>query len=552
MDVKKVALLIGALVIAVVTAVMAKNMFTGAGAAEAAAAPAVPQGPKVLVARKALPVGTIIDAESLAYQAWPKELVQNAYYTEGSPDSDIAKLLGTVVRNPVTAGQPLTRGALVGPNDRGFLAAALGPGMRAVTVPVSASSGVAGFVFPGDRVDIVLTQDVKGGGDGPPLKVSETIVRNMRVLATDQRTDSKDEEGKTEVKTFSNITLEATPRIAEKIAVAQSMGQLSLSLRSIADNTAELERAVASGQVKLPQAPTPAKSAGCCWRSPTARSIRIRPSPPVVTSRAFSAAASPPWPPVPPICRGAPLRAHRRRVPRRSSAVRRYGLPAATLSPSSLWEHVKMTSLSIRRHARLGTALAALALGLGTIAIATPAAARPAGAYRPSTRVLLSVGEGQMVTLPSSVAEVWTSNPTVADVHVTNPRQINLFGKEAGEATVIATSSNGTVVYSSNVRVSQNITSVDEMLRAAMPEANIKVMNVGQLAVLTGTVASPDRCRAGRAACYRDAQPRRRSVEEGALCKICVVSRLNTATPLQVTLKVRIAEVNRRCSRRSA
>src|SRR3989337_3252012 len=157
MDVKNVALLIGALVIALVTAVMAKNMFTGAGAAEAAAAPSVPQGPKVLVARKALPVGTIIDAESLAYQAWPKELVQNAYYTEGSPESDISKLLGTLVRNPVTAGQPLTRGALVGPKDRGFLAAALGPGMSAVTVPGSASSGVAGFVFPGARVDLALT-----------------------------------------------------------------------------------------------------------------------------------------------------------------------------------------------------------------------------------------------------------------------------------------------------------------------------------------------------------------------------------------------------------
>jgi pilus assembly protein CpaB len=257
MDVKKVALLIGALVIAVVTAVMAKNMFTGAGAAEAAAAPAVPMGPKVLVARKALPVGTIIDAESLAYQAWPKELVQNAYYTEGSPEGDISKLLGMVVRNPTTAGQPLTHGALVGPKDRGFLAAALGPGMRAVTVPVSASSGVAGFVFPGDRVDIVLTQAVQGGGEGPPLKVSETIVRNMRVLATDQRTDSKDEDGKTLVKTFSNITLEATPRIAEKIAVAQSLGQLSLALRSIADNTAELERAVAAGEVKLPQGANP-------------------------------------------------------------------------------------------------------------------------------------------------------------------------------------------------------------------------------------------------------------------------------------------------------
>ncbi|MEA1071483.1 Flp pilus assembly protein CpaB [Sphingomonas sp. LY29] len=259
MDVKKVALLIGALVIAVVTAVMAKNMFAGAGADQANAAPVVPMGPKVLVARKALPVGTIIDAESLAFQAWPKELVQNAYYTEGTPEADMSKLLGTVVRNPVTAGQPLTRGALVGPNDRGFLAAALGPGMRAVTVPVSTTTGVGGFIFPGDRVDMMLTQDVTGGGEGPPLKVSETIVRNLRVLATDQRIDSKNEEGKTEVKTFTTVTLEATPRIAEKIAVSQSVGTLSLSLRSIADNTAELERAVAAGEVKVPAGANPAQ-----------------------------------------------------------------------------------------------------------------------------------------------------------------------------------------------------------------------------------------------------------------------------------------------------
>jgi pilus assembly protein CpaB len=262
MNVKKIMLLVGALVIAAVTAIMAKNMFAGAGAEQAqaaAATPAVPVGPKVLVARKDLPVGTIIDAESLTFQPWPKEMTQSAYYTEGAPDADMSKLLGTVVRYPVTAGQPMTRGALVGPNDRGFLAAALGPGMRAITVPVNSSTGVAGFVFPGDRVDIVLTQEVAGGGDGPPLKVSETVVRNVRVLATDQRTDSKGEDGKTLVKTFSNVTLEATPRIAEKVAVAQSVGQLSLSLRSIADNTSELERAIASGEVKVPEGTNPSQ-----------------------------------------------------------------------------------------------------------------------------------------------------------------------------------------------------------------------------------------------------------------------------------------------------
>ena len=115
MDVKKVALLVGALVIAVITAVMAKNMFIGAGADKAAAAPAVPLGPKVLVAKKALPVGTIIDADSFSYQPWPKELMQNAYYIEASPDGDPKNLFGTVVRYPITAGQPVTRGSLVGP-----------------------------------------------------------------------------------------------------------------------------------------------------------------------------------------------------------------------------------------------------------------------------------------------------------------------------------------------------------------------------------------------------------------------------------------------------
>jgi pilus assembly protein CpaB len=256
MDVKKLALLVGALVIAVVTAVMAKNMFAGAGAQQAAAAP-VPVGPKVLVAKKALPVGTIIDADSFAFQPWPKELMQGAYYVEGQPDAKT--LAGTVVRYAIAAGQPVTRGSLVGPQDRGFLAAALGPGMRAVTVPVNTTTGVAGFVFPGDHVDLVLTQQVQGGGDGAPLKVSETIVRNVRVLATDQRFTDKDEDGKTAVKTFSNVTFEVTPKIAEKIAVAQSLGQLSLSLRSLADNSAELERAVAAGDVKIPANASPAQ-----------------------------------------------------------------------------------------------------------------------------------------------------------------------------------------------------------------------------------------------------------------------------------------------------
>lgn len=258
MDVKKIVLLIGALVIAAVTAVMAKNMFSGASAPQAAAAPvAVPVGPEVLVATRALPVGTIIDAEALKFQMWPEGLVQPAYFIKGQPGTEPGSLLGTVVRNEITAGQPLTQGALIKPGERGFLAAALGPGMRAITVPVSGSSAVAGFVFPGDRVDLMLTQQVAGGGDGEALKVTETILRNVRVLATDQRTTGINPAGGAEIRPFTMVTFEVTPKIAEKIAVAQTVGALSMSLRSIADNTAELELAIASGEVEVPESDDP-------------------------------------------------------------------------------------------------------------------------------------------------------------------------------------------------------------------------------------------------------------------------------------------------------
>jgi pilus assembly protein CpaB len=251
MDRKKLTLLLVALVIAVGTALGARSLFMGAAApqAGAVAAPEAPKGPKVLVAQRALPVGTIITADAVAFQAWPKDMVQDAYFLDG--EADMQKLLGTVVRYPVTAGQPLTQGALVAPGDRGFLAAALGPGMRAITIPVSAKTGVAGFVFPGDHVDLVLTQQVAGAGS-QPLKASETILKNLRVLATDQTTSTETVDGKSVVRTASVVTLEVTPRIAEKVTVAETIGQLSLSLRSLADNQSELDRMVASGSVKVP------------------------------------------------------------------------------------------------------------------------------------------------------------------------------------------------------------------------------------------------------------------------------------------------------------
>ena len=255
MDTRKIMLIVGALVIAIGAAFGVNQMMRGTAApqARAAAAPEI-NGPMILVATRQLPTGTIIGPDSFRFQPWPKELVEKAYFLKEK--TDVQTLVGTVVRYPITAGQPLTQGALVHPDDRGFLAAALSPGMRAVTVRVSQEQGVAGFVFPGDRVDVVLAQElaVKEGSAYPDsqLFTAETIVRNVRVLATDQRYDAEDETGKTPVRTFGSVTLEATPEIAEKIAVAQNMGKLSLALRPLAESSGDLEAAIASGEVNVP------------------------------------------------------------------------------------------------------------------------------------------------------------------------------------------------------------------------------------------------------------------------------------------------------------
>lgn len=167
----------------------------------------------------------------------------------------------------------------------------------------------------------------------------------------------------------------------------------------------------------------------------------------------------------------------------------------------------------------------------------------PAGTQRPKSEVLLSVGQGQLVTLPSNVSDVWTSNPGAADVYVNSARQIYVFGKEFGEATIFATSASGQVVYSTNVFVSQNITSIDRVLKLAMPDADITVTTVGQMAVLTGTVRAPEDAEQAERLVRAYLNPGIKTESEPV--KILVMSRLRTATPLQVNLQVRIAEVSR-------
>ena len=144
----------------------------------------------------------------------------------------IEDFAGWVAREPFAAGDPISEAKIVSPGSRGFLAAVLSPGMRAVSVPVTPTSGISGFVFPGDQVDIVVSETVPGGdgnGNTPPRKGAETVLRDLRVLAVDQKLDSK----AGEAVVAQRVTLEVTEKQSEIIAVVSEMGKLSLSLRSL-------------------------------------------------------------------------------------------------------------------------------------------------------------------------------------------------------------------------------------------------------------------------------------------------------------------------------
>ncbi len=192
-----------------------------------------------------------------------------------------------------------------------------------------------------------------------------------------------------------------------------------------------------------------------------------------------------------------------------------------------------MKNQAISRRARLGTALAALAIGLGSVSAAAPAIAEPTSA-KPAETLTLSKNTGTLVRLSEPMSDVFVANDTIADVQVRSSNQLYVFGKGAGETTIYATSKSGRVVYAANVRVGNNLSSVGEMLHLAMPEASVQVTPMNNLVLLTGTVANPD-----------DVAEATRLTQAYVGDGTQVVTRLRTATPLQVMLKVRIAEINR-------
>jgi pilus assembly protein CpaC len=192
-----------------------------------------------------------------------------------------------------------------------------------------------------------------------------------------------------------------------------------------------------------------------------------------------------------------------------------------------------MKTQAISRRARLGTALAALAIALGSVGAAAPAIAQPTSA-KPAETLTLSKNTGTLVRLSEPMSDVFVANDTIADVQVRSSTQLYVFGKGAGETTIYATSKGGRVVYAATVRVGNNLSSVGEMLHLAMPDANVQVTPMNNLVLLTGTVANPD-----------DVAEATRLTQAYVGDGTQVLSRLRSATPLQVMLKVRIAEINR-------
>jgi pilus assembly protein CpaC len=184
---------------------------------------------------------------------------------------------------------------------------------------------------------------------------------------------------------------------------------------------------------------------------------------------------------------------------------------------------------------RIVKSMLSAACALAPLAVFAPASAQAQSVIRPAQDISLSIGNGQLINVPGKMTDVFVSNEAVADVQVKATNQFYVFGKGGGTATVYASNAQGDIIWSGNIRVGSNLDSVDKMLSMAMPEARIGVSTMGQNTfLLTGTVKSPE-----------DAAEAERLVQAYVGNEANVISRLAMATPLQVNLRVRFAEVSR-------
>ncbi|HXJ02958.1 MAG TPA: Flp pilus assembly protein CpaB [Micropepsaceae bacterium] len=236
MNLMRFAILGVAFIAAAAAVLLARGMLGGGTPATQAAVPPPVATVEVLVASKDIGAGHSLDPGAVQWEAWPKKSVPSAGFITKDTQPDIAKAVtGVVVRSPLVVGQPITDASIVRTGSAGFLAATIKQGMRAVSVPVNVDTGAGGFILPNDRVDVMLSRDISGGS-GIKNFASETILRDVRVLAMDQTAQPQKDQQSVVAKT---ATLELMPEQAELLVRSHQMGVLSLALRALGDSSGE-------------------------------------------------------------------------------------------------------------------------------------------------------------------------------------------------------------------------------------------------------------------------------------------------------------------------
>jgi len=237
MNVRTIVFVVAALLIAGGTAFVARGLLTQKP--QPVAEVKETSGKKVLVAKANISAGTILKEEDLEWQKWPDDGINSAYLIEGQ--NDMSTIVGAVVRRGIAAGGPITETMIARPGDRGFVAAILRPGMRAISIDVDDQTAISGLLFPGDHVDLHLLlqmPELKGAGGeeiAGPLsfepRTAETILEDIRVLAIDRIIN--DIEGQ-EPQQLRTVTVELTPKQAEMVHAVRDLGDLALVLRGLA------------------------------------------------------------------------------------------------------------------------------------------------------------------------------------------------------------------------------------------------------------------------------------------------------------------------------
>jgi pilus assembly protein CpaB len=214
--------------------------FLASGGRQAEAPKAVPPPPPmatvdVLIAKTELDTGQVVGATDVGWQTWPAASTGANFVKKPDRPDAIKDFVGAIVRSPVMAGEPIRDSKVVAGNGGGFMAAILPHGMRAISLDIAPDTSAGGFILPNDHVDVMLTRRDKAAEKVTGIEkfVSETVLRNVRVLAVDQTVGEKDGQ---KIAIGKTATIELDPHQAETLALSRQLGTLSLTLRSLLDS----------------------------------------------------------------------------------------------------------------------------------------------------------------------------------------------------------------------------------------------------------------------------------------------------------------------------